>query len=164
MGVQFEEKVYRDRGPEPVCDARLRVNTLHATEIHKHELPSLIDEIPILCVLATQATGKTVIHEADELRVKETDRIHSMVTQLQKMGANIRSEGDSIVIQGPTPLIGGMVDSFKDHRTAMSLIVAGMIAIEETIVQDVECINTSFPSFYKLLDRIGARYQLVDTP
>jgi 3-phosphoshikimate 1-carboxyvinyltransferase len=164
MGVQFEEKVSKDRGPEPVCDTRLKVNTLHGTDILKHELPSLIDEIPILCVLATQATGKTVIHEADELRVKETDRIHSMVTQLQKMGANIHSQGNTITIQGPTPLIGGVVESFKDHRTAMSLIVAGMIAIEETVVRDVECINTSFPSFYRLLDKIGTRYQLVDTP
>ena len=141
-------------GPEPVTDFSLKGQSLTAFQIKKEELPSLIDEIPILCVLATQAKGKSVIHEADELRVKETDRIHSMVSQLSKMGAKIKADGNSIVIEGSTPLTGAVVDSFKDHRTAMSLIVAGMVAKGETTVQDIECINTSFPSFFELLKKI----------
>ncbi len=155
MGVQFEGVSVRDEGPEQVCDFSISTYGLRAFEIHKQELPALIDEIPILCVLATQAEGTSVIHDADELRVKETDRIHSMVTNLGKMGADIRAEGNTIYIKGPTPLKGAVVDSFKDHRTAMSLIVAGLIAEGENEVRDVECINTSFPTFFTLLKQLG---------
>ena len=147
-------------GPESVASFSLKLQSLKAFEIKKEKLPTLIDEIPILCVLATQAKGTSIIHDADELRVKETDRIESMVSQLKKMGAKIRSEGNTIVIDGPTPLHGAEVDSFKDHRTAMSLVVAGMIADGETVVKDIECINTSFPTFFKLLDKIGVGYKL----
>ncbi len=155
MGVQFEGESVHEQGPEPVCDFSITTYGLRAFEIRKEELPSLIDEIPILCVLATQAEGTSVIHDADELRVKETDRIHSMVVNLSKMGANIRAEGNTIYIQGPTPLKAAQVDSFKDHRTAMSLIVAGLIADGEQEVCDIECINTSFPTFFQLLKQLG---------
>lgn len=149
----------RNAGPEPVADFSLLQQSLRAFEIKRQELPSLIDEIPILCVLATQAQGTSIIHDADELRVKETDRIESMVSQLSKMGANIRAEGNSLIVQGPTPLHGARVSSFKDHRTAMSLIVAGMIAEGETIVEDVECIGTSFPGFFELLKKLKIRFE-----
>ena len=146
--------------PEMMADFSLMTQKLRGTEVMREELPSLIDEIPILCVLATQAQGKTVIHDADELRVKETDRIDSMITALSLMGAKIKSEKNTILIEGPTPLKGAVVDSRKDHRTAMSLIVAGLIAEGEQTVKDVDCINTSFPTFFKLLDQLKISYQL----
>lgn len=160
MGVRFGvTRAGEMAGPEPVTDFSLTAQPLQAFEIKKEELPTLIDEIPILTVLATQARGTSVIREAEELRVKETDRIRSMVSTLSQMGAKIRAQGDSLFIEGPTPLRGSVLDSFKDHRTAMSLIVAGMIAEGETRVEDVDCIDTSFPNFFALLERIGASYQ-----
>lgn len=161
MGAQFSRKNSSGShaGPEPVADFSLRHQALKAFEIKKEELPSLIDEIPILTVLATQAKGTSVIHDADELRVKETDRIQSMSTMLARMGADFRVDGNTLYITGPTPLRGAKVDSFKDHRTAMSLIVASLIADGKTTIDDLECINTSFPNFFELLRQIG-----VDTP
>ncbi len=150
-------------GPESLADFSLGFQRLKSFEIKKEELPSLIDEIPILTVLATQAKGTSVIHEADELRVKETDRIHSMVTTLTEMGAKIRVEKNTLFIEGPTPLKGTRVNSFKDHRTAMSLIVAGLIAEGQTRVDDLDCINTSFPDFFELLKKAGAGLEFIDT-
>jgi len=161
MGAHFGNKRRRaQEGPENVSNFSLKAQPLKAFEIRKAQIPSLIDEIPILSVMATQANGTSVIYDADELRVKETDRIHSMVTQLSNMGAKIRSEGNTIIIDGPTALTGAEVDSFKDHRTAMSLIVAGLLADGETRVRDLDCIYTSFPNFFELLKKAGARYEL----
>lgn len=159
MGIEFGDERLRLDGPELTADFKIRTRRLRAFEIKREELPSLIDEIPILTVLATQAHGRSIVHEADELRVKETDRIQSMVSNLSKMGAKIQAQGNTLIIDGPTPLRGAEVDSFKDHRTAMSLIVAGMIAEGETAVKDVECINTSFPTFFKLLDALKISYE-----
>ena len=160
MGVVDDRKAGESGGPELTANFSLRSQSLKAFEIKKEVLPSLIDEIPILCVMATQAKGKSIIHDADELRVKETDRIRSIVSQLSEMGADIRAEGNTIIVNGPTVLHGAEVDSFKDHRTAMSLIVAGMIAEGETTVKDIECIQTSFPNFFNLLKKAGAEHKL----
>lgn len=157
MGVVFGD--FRENagaGPEPMADFTLSPQPLKSFEIKKEELPSLIDEVPILCVLATQAKGTSVIHDASELRVKETDRIRSMTENLSAMGAKIRSQGDSIIIEGPTPLKGARWDSFKDHRTAMCGAIAGLIAEGSTAVDDLDCVNTSFPDFFALLERSGA--------
>jgi len=159
-GACLFTKLSDAKGPETTMDFTVENGPLKNFEIKKDELPSLIDEVPILCVLATQANGRSIIRDAAELRVKETDRIQSMVGQLSKMGARIKAEGDSILVEGPTPLQGTVVQSFKDHRTAMSLIVAGMIAEGETRVEDVECIDTSFPGFFELLKKLGIHYQL----
>ena len=156
MGVKVRIAKMHDDGPEPAADFSVEAGPLRAFEIGREELPSLIDEIPVLAVLATQAQGVTRIHDAHELRVKETDRIESMVSTLSKMGANIRSEGASLFIEGPPPLRGAEVEPFKDHRTAMSLIIAGLVAEGATVVRDVECIKTSFPNFFELLGQIGA--------
>src|SRR3989338_4566574 len=156
MGIKIETPLVRQEGPETVADFSLSAQTFRAFEIQKNELPALIDEIPILTVLATQAKGTSVIHDAEELRVKETDRIHSMTAMLSKMGAKIQVKGHTLFIEGPTPLHGAGLDSFKDHRTAMSLIVAGMIAEGETVVQDADCVDTSFPGFLEYLTKIGA--------
>ncbi len=166
MGVKFvfDLDTKGEEGPEPTINFMLTSQALklQAFEIKKSELPSLIDEIPILCVLATQAKGTSIIHDAGELRVKETDRINSMVSQLTRMGADIKSEGNSIIIQGPTPLKGAVVSSFKDHRTAMSLIVAGLIADGETTLEDIECISTSFPNFFDLLTTLKVSFEILN--
>lgn len=161
MGVKLDIQKIVKSGPEETADFTMGVfNTpLRSFEIKKEELPSLIDEVPILAVLATQAQGISVIHDAAELRVKETDRIYSMVSQLSKMGAKISAKGDSLFIEGPTPLHGSTVESFKDHRTAMSLVIAGMIADGQTLVEDVDCIDTSFPNFFELLGKLGVSGQ-----
>ncbi len=161
MGITFEIYKQYFQGPEPVADFSVKAGKFQKFEIKKKELPLLIDEIPILMVLATQAEGTSVIHEADELRVKETDRIKSMTDLLARMGADIRVEGNTVFVKGPTKLRGAEVDSLKDHRTAMSGVVASMVAEGKGSIRDVECINTSFPSFFNLLGKIGVQSDFV---
>jgi 3-phosphoshikimate 1-carboxyvinyltransferase len=114
-------------------------------------VPSLIDEIPAIAVAATQAKGVTEIRDARELRVKETDRIKALTTELRKMGAKIRELKDGLVIEGKTPLKGSRVSSFGDHRMAMALAVAGLSAQGKTEILKASCIDTSFPRFFEIL-------------
>lgn len=161
-GIEFSKiKLSQAEGPEIKADFSITSQPFGAFDIKKEELPTLIDEVPILTVLATQVKGVSVIHDADELRVKETDRIDSMVRSLSKMGAKIWARGNTLYVEGPTALKGAVVNSSKDHRTAMSLVVAGMIAEGETVVEDIECINTSFPAFFKLLDQLEVPYEFL---
>ena len=161
-GIPFTGiKLSETHGPEITSDFSISACPFKAFEIKKEELPSLIDEIPVLCVLATQAEGESVIHDADELRVKESDRIESIKALLSPMGADIRSKGNSIHIKGPTKLTGAAVDSKKDHRIAMSGVVAGLIAEGVTEVRDIDCIDTSFPGFFGLLDKLKVPYEFV---
>jgi len=137
---------------EPWGDIEVRGRSLHGTLVPASEIPDLIDEIPILMVAGACATGETLFQQASELRVKETDRIFSMVTNLQKMGVSIRNESDNVIIHGGKPFNGSRLQSFKDHRTAMSLAVAGRLAQKgKTVVGDVACIRTSFPDFINLI-------------
>lgn len=150
MGMNLEVEIisedFEPRGNITVKSSKLKGITLHGEII-----PRLIDEIPILLVAATQAEGRTVFEGIGELRLKETDRIHSMVTNLRKMGASLEEEKERLVVIGPRPLKGAMVESFGDHRTAMSMIVAGLIARGKTTVLNTGCIRTSTPSFWKKL-------------
>ena len=114
----------------------------------------MIDEFPILAVAATQATGETVVYEAAELRVKETDRIATVVAELGKMGAQIEAHPDGFRVSGPTPLHGATVDSHGDHRLGMALAVAGLVAEGETVVQNADCIADSFPGFEDILGEL----------
>jgi len=137
---------------EPVGDIEVRGRGLRGTTVTASEIPTLIDELPILMVAGACAKGETLFQQASELRVKETDRIYSMVTNLRKMGVSIRNEKDNVILQGGKPFHGARVDSFKDHRTAMSLAVAGRLSRKgKTTVQDVACIDTSFPGFINLI-------------
>lgn len=147
---------------EPVADILVTYSKLKGISIEGRLIPLVIDEIPIIAVLATQASGRTVIRDAAELRVKETDRIKSMVTELKKMGANIKELKDGMVINGPTSLKGTSVKSYKDHRTAMALVIAGLIADGETVVEDTECLNTSFPGFVEMLVKIGGKVKVLN--
>ncbi|MFH1867557.1 MAG: 3-phosphoshikimate 1-carboxyvinyltransferase [Candidatus Omnitrophota bacterium] len=139
------------RDYEPTADIVVRSSKLRAADIFNQEIPLLIDEIPIIALCATQAEGTTTIEGVSELRVKETDRVNSIVSNLHKMGADIRAENDNIVIKGPSKLKAAEVESFHDHRTAMMLAIAGCIADGTTIVNNTDCIATSFPAFMDTL-------------
>lgn len=127
---------------------------LSGIKIDGEIIPRIIDEFPIIAVAATQAEGVTEIRGAKELRVKESDRIATMVTELRKMGAKITELEDGLLIEGPTKLKGAQVKSYGDHRIAMSLAIAGLIAEGETTIEDTACIETSFPGFEKLLNSL----------
>ncbi|ADY73358.1 3-phosphoshikimate 1-carboxyvinyltransferase [Desulfurobacterium thermolithotrophum DSM 11699] len=122
---------------------------LKATEIKGEEIPRLIDEIPIIALLATQAEGETIIKDAQELRVKESDRIKSTVENLRAIGAEVEELPDGMIIRGKTSLRGGMVQSYGDHRIAMTFTIASLISEEVIEIDDVDCIKTSYPRFFE---------------
>jgi 3-phosphoshikimate 1-carboxyvinyltransferase len=140
---------------EPMGDLQVYTSKLKGTVIKHKETPSLIDELPVLMVAACFASGRTVFEGVSELRIKETDRIKSMSRNLVKMGANIAvstsGRSEKIIIDGVKELKGARVRSFGDHRTAMSLVVAGMAASGKTYIDDISCINKSFPNFLRLI-------------
>lgn len=150
---------------EPVADIIVKNSRLKAIIIKAKEIPSIIDELPILMVAACLARGKTVIEGVSELRVKETDRINSMVTNLTKMGADIRLKmkkikgvnSECLEIYGIDRFKAAKVKSFGDHRTAMSAVVAGLLAEGKTRLDDVGCIDKSFPEFVAILRRLLGR-------
>lgn len=156
MGAKIEilKKGSNLKSFEPYADIRVVSASLKSTTIKETEAAYCIDELPILCVAACFATGTTKILGASELRIKETDRIYSMVTNLGKMGADIKSEDNNLIITGTGGLHGAQVESFGDHRTAMSMIIAGLLASGETTVKNSSCINKSFPEFMKILKNI----------
>jgi 3-phosphoshikimate 1-carboxyvinyltransferase len=145
----------REQSGERVADIEVKNDRLRGVPIAGNLIPWLIDELPILAVAATQAEGETVVRDAAELRVKETDRIQAIVSELSKMGAKIAERPDGFVVEGPTPLQGARCSSYGDHRIAMALAVAGLLAHGETIVEGVECIDDSFPGFIELLQKIA---------
>jgi len=161
MGAKVELSAACDQGGEPVADIDVRASTLSATEVRGETVVRMIDEFPILAVQATQAVGRTEVRDAAELRVKETDRIAVVVEALSAMGASIEATPDGFVVEGPTPLTGAEVDSQGDHRVAMALAVAGLIARGQTTVLGAECIPDSFPGFVEILSSLGAvlRYE-----
>jgi len=111
----------------------------------------------VLAVAATQARGTTVVRDAGELRVKESDRIAMTVAELQALGAHIEPSPDGFIVEGPTPLHGGVVESHGDHRLALALAVAGLIAEGEVVIEHADCIADSFPGFVELMQSLGAR-------
>jgi 3-phosphoshikimate 1-carboxyvinyltransferase len=153
MGARVEVAQPRFEAGEPVGDLSVRGAVLRGTRISPRQIPGLIDEIPILAVAAALAEGETVIEGAGELRVKEVDRLAALAGELAKLGVEIREEGDTLRIRGGRPLRGAAVSSRGDHRMAMSLAIAALAADGETTIQDVACVETSFPGF---ADRLRA--------
>jgi 3-phosphoshikimate 1-carboxyvinyltransferase len=147
-----------DNHGEPVANLTIQTSNLQGIEIKGDTVVRMIDEFPIFAVAATQANGKTIVRNAEELRVKETDRISTVVTELKKLGAHIEALPDGFIIDGPTQLFSASVDSHNDHRLAMALAVAGLIASGDTVVQNVEWIEDSFPGFIPLMQSLSARY------
>ncbi len=139
---------------EPRAKIHARTTKLTAHDMGGSMIPRIIDEIPVIAVAATQAKGVSKITDAGELRVKESDRLAAIAENLKRMGANVREQEDGLVITGPTPLKGAEIDSYGDHRIAMAFAVAGLIAEGETVINDVDCVNISFPKFFDLLDTL----------
>jgi 3-phosphoshikimate 1-carboxyvinyltransferase len=140
---------------EPVADVRVSAtNKLRAFTIEKDLVPKLIDEIPVLAVLATQCEGTSVIRDARELRVKESDRIELMADGLRRMGAQVEAFEDGMAITGPTPLTATKIDARGDHRIAMAFAIGGLIAEGTTEIEGAESIQTSFPGFEEELRRL----------
>jgi 3-phosphoshikimate 1-carboxyvinyltransferase len=133
----------------------VRSGRLRGTEIGGAVIPRLIDEVPILAVAAALAEGPTEIRDAAELRVKESDRIRAIASELGRMGARITERPDGLRIEGGTPLHGAVVRSGGDHRMAMSLVIAGLLADGETVVEDTDCIATSFPAFLSAVNDLA---------
>jgi 3-phosphoshikimate 1-carboxyvinyltransferase len=115
----------------------------------------MIDEFPILAVAATQAHGSTIVRDAAELRAKETDRIRAIATELATLGARIETQPDGFVVEGPTQLYGAPVDSHGDHRVAMALAIAGLVAKGTTTINNAEYVNDSFPDFVEFMRQMG---------
>ncbi len=141
---------------EPVGEIRVRHSILTGAEVGGDVVVEMIDEFPILMVAALGAEGETIVRDAAELRVKETDRIAVMAAELAKMGANITETPDGFVIRGPQKLEAALVEGHDDHRVAMSLSVAGLLAAGETTVLDARCAGDSFPGFAETLVQLGA--------
>ncbi len=151
MGAAVEATEGEARQGEPVGDLRARAGALQSTEVGPDEVVSLIDELPLLAVLATQAEGVTTVRGAQELRFKESDRIEVMAAALRSLGADVEPRPDGFVVAGPTPLGGGEVDAAGDHRVALSLAVAGLVARDNVRIQGWSSTETSFPEFLGLL-------------
>ena len=157
MGAEFEMHNMRTVSGEPVADIYCRgIQNLQAIDVTKAEIPSLIDEFPILCVAATRAEGTTTIRGAEELRVKESDRIKSMATELGKLGVHVEEFSDGLSIQGMSPLSGAELESYGDHRIAMALSIAALIADGSTTIHGISSVNISFPGFFNLLRKLTA--------
>jgi 3-phosphoshikimate 1-carboxyvinyltransferase len=154
----------QEAGNEPLADVTVRASNLHGVEVSGDTVVRMIDEFPALAVAATQASGTTVVRDAAELRVKETDRIATIVGELQAMGAQIEPLPDGFAVEGPTRLRGAVVDSHRDHRLAMALAVAGIVAEDEVVIQKAECIGDSFPGFVGLMRGLGAAILTTEVP
>ena len=154
MGATISYENERTVSGEPVADLLVRSSSLTGTTIGGDIIPTLIDEIPAIAVLACFAEGTTIIKDAQELKVKESNRIDEMVNNLAKMGADITATEDGMIIHGGKPLHGATINSKLDHRLAMSFAIAGLMADGETDIQGAEVVETSFPTFYKDLERL----------
>ena len=155
MGARIRDMVRTtDQDGEPAGNVEVDGAGLWGTEIRKEEIPNLIDEIPVLAVAGALAQGHMVIRNASELRVKESDRISTVVENLRAMGADVTEYDDGLAITGGNKLHGANLDCFGDHRIAMAFAVAGLFAEGETVIRNTECIKTSYPGFEKDLKKI----------
>ncbi|MFJ8086829.1 3-phosphoshikimate 1-carboxyvinyltransferase [Lysinibacillus sp. NPDC095746] len=154
MGASLTLMPNEDSQSEPTATIVIETSTLRGTTIEGDIIPRLIDEIPILALLATQANGKTIIKDAEELKVKETDRITAVVDELKKLGANIEATKDGMIIEGPTPLRGASLKTYGDHRIGMMGAVAALITDGAVTLDDAECIAVSYPSFFEHVEEV----------
>lgn len=153
MGADITyENVRQDQ--EPTADLIVRTSKLHGTKIGGSIIPTLIDELPIIALLACFAEGKTVIKDAGELKVKESNRIDLVANHLNAMGANVTPTEDGMIIEGGTPLCGTSIHCKYDHRIAMTFAIAGLNASGQTKIVDSECVTVSYPDFYKDLNML----------
>lgn len=149
MGADITVLPIDSRTDEPMADLLVKTSHLQGCILEGELIPTLIDEIPVIAVMACFAEGTTVIRDAAELKVKESNRIDVMVENLSAMGAHITAADDGMIIEGGYPLHGAAIDSHLDHRIAMSFAIAGLNADGETTIQGAECVNISYPEFYE---------------
>ncbi len=154
MGAQIREYVETGNDTEPHGNLEITGRGLHATTVDGDIIPNVIDEIPAIAVLAALAEGETIIKDAGELRVKESDRIASITKNLRAFGVPVEEAEDGMIIQGGKALKGTTVDCFGDHRIAMAFSILGLFAEGETRILNTECIRTSYPGFEKQLEAI----------
>lgn len=153
MGANIER--LNERGTvEPICDLRVRSSHLHGTTIGGDMIPRLIDEIPVLAVAAAFADGETVIRDAQELKVKESNRIATMTAELSKTGADVQETADGMIIRGGKPLHGADFASYADHRVAMSMAVCALACEGNSSIDDPDCVAISYPTFFETLDAL----------
>lgn len=156
MGAVVEHRNGQVENGEPVADLAVSYGSLTAISVGAEDVPGMIDELPLLAVVATQAEGVSEVRGAAELRVKETDRIATTVSELGKMGADIEALPDGFRVRGPVRLRGARVSSHGDHRLAMALSIAALCAQGESVVEDTACVADSFPGFERLLEMLIA--------
>ena len=154
MGAKIKDMVKDGDGGEPVGNIVVEGGTLCGTTLKRGEIPNLIDEIPVIAVAGALAQGETVIRHAAELRVKETDRIKTVVEGLRAMGGEVEELEDGMIISGGRKLKGAVVDSYGDHRIAMAFAIAGLYAEGETVIKNTDCIATSYPGFEDHLKQV----------
>jgi len=152
MGADITIHQENEGASEPTATITVRTSQLKGTTIEGEIIPRLIDEIPIIALLATQAEGTTVIRDAEELKVKETDRIAAVVAELKKLGADITPTDDGMIINGPTPLEGTSLCTYGDHRIGMMAAIASLITDSPVEIDDADCIAVSYPTFFEHLD------------
>lgn len=154
MGAGMEWLEESDEGGETTADLRVWSAPLRSVSLSQPEIPGIIDELPVLAVLATQAEGITEVRDADELRLKESDRIAAICSNLLRMGADVTELDDGFVIKGPTTLKGTRIDTYGDHRIAMAFTIAGLLADGQTKLDDDLCVEVSCPEFNDLLGKV----------
>ncbi|MBM7666543.1 3-phosphoshikimate 1-carboxyvinyltransferase [Solibacillus kalamii] len=154
MGAKMSVVIDDENAAEPTATITIETSDLKGTTVEGAIIPRLIDEIPIIALLATQSAGKTIIKDAEELKVKETNRIDAVVNELKKLGANIEATDDGMVIEGSTPLHGGSLKTYGDHRIGMMGAIAALIADGEVELDDADCIAVSYPTFFDHINNI----------
>lgn len=156
MGAKIESRLVSDQS-EPIGEIRVRSGQLFGTRISPDEVPFLVDELPVLAILATQAHGVTVVEGAEELRVKESDRLEAVISNLQAMGVHLEARPDGFRIEGPQQLKGCRIKSNSDHRIAMAFSIAGLVASGSTEIEDAECVAISYPDFFRTLRELTSK-------
>lgn len=153
MGADISYINKKTAGGEPTADLLVKYSKLHGTVVEGDIIPTLIDEIPMIAVLAAYAEGTTIIKDAAELKVKETNRINTTTEALQVMGGNITPTDDGMIIEGTGHLQGGIINSYLDHRIAMAFAIASLAAEGETTILDSQCVDVSYPDFFETLNK-----------
>ncbi|PZX07699.1 3-phosphoshikimate 1-carboxyvinyltransferase [Psychrobacillus insolitus] len=154
MGTSMTIELDELKSHEEMGTIVVETSSLKGAVIGGDLIPRLIDEIPIIALLATQAHGKTVIKDAEELKVKETNRIDAVVNELKKLGANITATDDGMIIEGPTPLHGADLQTYGDHRIGMMAAIASLITSSPVTIDNAECISVSYPNFFEQLTSV----------
>ena len=154
MGAGMECLDQWDEAGERIGNLKIFHQPMIGISITKTGVPGLIDELPIIAILATQAKGETEVRGAEELRVKECDRIHAVCKNLKNMGADIEELDDGFIINGPTPLNGTTIETFQDHRITMAFTIAGLIAEGDTVLNHPKCVSISYPEFFDVLEQL----------